>query len=107
MLGAIIGDLAGSIYEFEQIKKHRNVTINNIIEDNAFYSDDTILTIAIADSILNQKDYGESLKEYAIKYGNKIPQDIPYFKSMFIWARYPRNVVINKVNIIIEMTWFV
>jgi ADP-ribosylglycohydrolase len=92
MLGAIIGDLAGSIYEFEQIKKHRNVEINNIIEDNAFYSDDTILTIAIADSILNKKDYVESLKEYAIKYGNKIPQDIPYFKSMFspgftAWAK--------------------
>ena len=92
MIGAIIGDLAGSIYEFEQVKKHSNVTINNIIEDSAFYSDDTILTIAIADAILNQKDYGETLKEYAIKYEDKIPQDIPYFKSMFspgfmAWAK--------------------
>ena len=30
---------------------------NNLIEDNAFYSDDTILTIATLDAILNNKDY--------------------------------------------------
>lgn len=92
MLGAIIGDLAGSIYEFDQFKKHSNVKIKNIIEDNSFYSDDTILTIAIADAIVNKKDYEKTLKEYAIKYGDKIPENIPYFNTMFSpsftkWAR--------------------
>ena len=57
MYGAIIGDLAGSIYEFEQTKSIKNVSITNIIEENSFYSNDTILTIAIADVILNDKDY--------------------------------------------------
>lgn len=51
MLGAIIGDLAGSIYEFDQMKKHRNVSIKNIIEENSFFSDDAILTISIADAV--------------------------------------------------------
>jgi len=83
MLGAIIGDLAGSIYEFEQINNFHKVKINNVIEDNAFFSDDTILTIAIADAILNNVDYETKLKEYAIEYDNKIPNDIPYFKTMF------------------------
>lgn len=83
MLGAIIGDLAGSIYEFEQINNFHKVKLNNIIEENAFFSDDTILTIAISDAILNNVDYETKLKEYAIEYGNKIPKDIPYFKSMF------------------------
>ena len=83
MLGAIIGDLAGSIYEFEQIKNFHPVKINNIIEDNSFFSDDTILTVAVADAILNNVDYEKKLKEYAIEYGNKIPQGIPYFKTMF------------------------
>lgn len=41
MYGAIIGDLAGSIYEFEQTKSIANICIDNIIENNAFYSDDT------------------------------------------------------------------
>ena len=83
MLGAIIGDLAGSIYEFDQFKKHSNVKIKNIIEDNSFYSDDTILTIAIADAIINNKKYEQTLREYAIKYSDKIPQNIPYFETMF------------------------
>ena len=57
MYGAIVGDLAGSIYEFDQLKKVHRVQMNNLIEDNAFYSDDTILTIGILDAILNNKDY--------------------------------------------------
>jgi len=36
MLGAIIGDVAGSIYEFDQVKEHKNIEIKNIVEDNAF-----------------------------------------------------------------------
>ncbi len=83
MLGAIIGDLAGSVYEFDQVKKHSKIKIKNIIEDDAFFSDDTILTVAIADAIINQKSYEEMLKKYAIKYANKVPANIPYFKTMF------------------------
>ena len=84
MLGAIIGDLAGSIYEFEQIKNYHRVKItDNIIDKNSFFSDDTILTVAIADSILNNINYEKKLKEYAVCYDNKIPQGIPYFKTMF------------------------
>lgn len=83
MIGAIIGDLAGSIYEFGQFKKLEPVKIKNIIEENSFISDDTILTVAIADAILNKKPYEERLKYYAKKYGNMIPKNIPYFKTMF------------------------
>ncbi len=42
MYGAIIGDLAGSIYEYNQLKNVTSIKMNNIIEDNSFYSDDTI-----------------------------------------------------------------
>lgn len=83
MLGAIIGDLAGSVYEFEQVNHHSKVEVENIIEQNAFYSDDTILTVAIADAILNNTSYEDKLREYALKYNNFIPKNIPYFKTMF------------------------
>lgn len=83
MLGAIIGDLAGSIYEYDQIKGAKPVKINNIIEKDAFYSDDTILTMAITDAILNNVDYETKLKEYAKKFGNTLPKHTPYFKTMF------------------------
>lgn len=83
MLGAIIGDLAGSVYEFEQFTKVKPIKINKLIEEDSFFSDDTILTIAIADAIINNVSYESKLKEYALKYVNKVPQDTPYFPTMF------------------------
>lgn len=83
MYGAIIGDLAGSIYEYNQIKKVSTIKVNNIIEENSFYSDDTILTIAILDSMLTDKNFQKSLKEYGLKYLNYIPGYKPYFKTSF------------------------
>ena len=83
MYGAIIGDLAGSIYEFGQTKSIVNINIDNIIENNSFYSDDTILTIAIADAILNDKDYEKYLRYYIKKYSAYRPDFEPYFKTIF------------------------
>ena len=83
MLGAIIGDLAGSIYEFDQIKNTHPVIIDNIIEKNAFFSDDTILTVAILDAIVSKIDYGQKLKEYGKKYEKYMPDSKPYFATIF------------------------
>lgn len=83
MFGAIIGDLAGSIYEFEQIKQVKKVKMKNLIETGSFFSDDTILTVAVADAILNGCDYDEKLREYVLKYENYLPNFTPYFKTPF------------------------
>ena len=83
MWGAIIGDFAGSIYEFEQSKNISIIKKSKLIEDNSFFSDDTILTIAIIDAILNNGDYKEYLKKYAKEYMNSVPKDLPYFEKMF------------------------
>lgn len=83
MWGAIIGDLAGSIYEFDQTKKISSVEVQNIIEQEAFFSDDTILTIAILDAFLNNKDYEKYLKQYALEYLNYKPNYEPYFQRPF------------------------
>ena len=83
MYGAIIGDLAGSIYEYDQTKSIKPIYKDKIIEDNSFFSDDTILTVAIADCILNNGEYGKYLKEYTKRYINYHPDFYPYFKSSF------------------------
>lgn len=57
MYGAIIGDIVGSIYEYDEFNNSEKGIINlekrleilskkDLIEENCFYSDDTILTIA-------------------------------------------------------------
>ena len=83
MYGAIIGDLAGSIYEYDQINNIHNIKMNKIIEDNAFYSDDTILTIAILDAILDNKNYDYYLKKYIHEFEDYKPNCEPYFEGIF------------------------
>ncbi len=83
MLGAIYGDKAGSTYEYSQTKKVTPVLIDELEKEDAFYSDDTIETIAIMDAIINKKDYGETLREYILKYESYRPNFKPYFKTAF------------------------
>lgn len=82
MIGAIIGDFAGSTFEYDQFKKVSRIKCNELLPEGSFFSDDTILTIAIADAIVNGRDYGEKLKEYGLKYLKYIPVS-PYFDEMF------------------------
>lgn len=94
MYGAIIGDIAGSIYEYDEFNNSERGLINlekrleilskkDLIEDNCFFSDDTILTIAILDSILNGISYADKLKEYGLKYGTEKLNKPNYFEYMF------------------------
>lgn len=83
MLGAIYGDKSGSIYEFSQLKDIKGIDPQNLITEESFYSDDTLETIAVMDAILNNKDYGKTLREYILKHENYRPNFKPYFKTSF------------------------
>ena len=85
MWGAIIGDLAGSIYEYRQYKNVSLINVDKIITEDSFYSDDTILTIAIYDAILNDRSYEDCLREYGNKFLNYKPQTkiLEHFKTTF------------------------
>ncbi len=83
MLGAIFGDKAGSIYEFEQLKEIKSIEPKELILPNSFYSDDTIETIAVIDAIINNKDYDKTLREYILNNIDYKPDFKPYFKSSF------------------------
>ncbi len=60
MLGAIAGDIIGSVYEWHNIKR----TDFPLFDLGCTFTDDTVLTVAIADAILNKSSYGEKLREY-------------------------------------------
>lgn len=83
MLGAIYGDKAGSLYEFEQTKKIEGINPEKLILPNSFYSDDTIETIAVIDAIISNKDYEETLKNYILDNIDYKPDYEPYFKTSF------------------------
>ena len=63
MLGAIIGDIVGSIYEFNN---HRSKEFK-LFDKKCFFTDDTVMTCAIAKSILDCKGDYKDLSEKTIK----------------------------------------
>lgn len=77
MWGAIIGDIVGSIYEVLEVKakkehNKRSYEERMLIMDNktplftsdSSYTDDTVLTLAIGDAIMHDKDYEKYLRTY-------------------------------------------
>jgi len=66
MLGAIAGDIIGSVYEHHNIK----TTEFPLFSSNSRFTDDTVMTLAIADSLMNGEDWGSKLKEYFLIYPN-------------------------------------
>ncbi len=64
MLGAIAGDIIGSVYEHDPIK----TTDFPLFDHYSRFTDDTVLTIAVAYAILEKTDYATSLKYFGRKY---------------------------------------
>lgn len=83
MWGAIIGDLAGSTYEFGQLKKISKIEVDTLIKENSFFSDDTILTISILEAILKNLKYEDNLRKYVNFFREYKPDFSPYFNSPF------------------------
>lgn len=67
MLGAIIGDFIGSQLEFQQERLLHKEDFE-LITDNCKFTDDTVMTVATADAILNNKDFAVCYKEWGRKY---------------------------------------
>lgn len=66
MLGAIAGDIIGSVFEphWRRIKRKEF----DLFSKKSKFTDDTVLTIAVADAILHQKEYVHTIKDYYRRY---------------------------------------
>ena len=65
MIGAITGDIIGSVYEFDNIK----TTVFPFFTRKSNYTDDTIMTVAVTDWLL----YGGNLVQVMHRYGREFP----------------------------------
>lgn len=84
MLGTIIGDIVGSFYEFNN---YRHKDFSPFFNEHAFFTDDTICTVGIADALIRDADPAQILKGWCTRYkhvegwGNRffdwIESDIP------------------------------
>ena len=64
MIGAIAGDIIGSVYEQYQIKTKDFP----LFHPRCSFTDDTVLTVAVADAILTGRPYEQSVREIGRRY---------------------------------------
>lgn len=60
MIGAIAGDIIGSVYEHRPIRSKEFP----LFHPESRFTDDTVLTVAVADAVLGRRDYAGSLLAY-------------------------------------------
>lgn len=78
MLGAIIGDIVGSVYEFDN---YRAKDFSPLFRHDAFFTDDTVCTVAVADALLNCRHPAAALKDW----GNKYWENGGWGRSFALW----------------------
>lgn len=88
MIGAILGDVVGSIYEFDNIKTKEF----ELFDKECFFTDDSVMTIAIAEALMqadeikeeNLEDFKENLITVMHEIGVKYP-DCGYGGHFLVW----------------------
>lgn len=64
MFGACIGDIIGSVYEFRSWKQREFP----LFSDASTFTDDTVCTVAVAESLLEGSDPAASLRRWGLRY---------------------------------------
>lgn len=82
MLGAIIGDILGSRFEM----KNNKSKVFDLFDIDCHMTDDSVLTVAVADAFLSNKSYADTI----YRYGNKYP-DAGYGAKFRDWLNNKQN----------------
>ena len=96
MLGAIIGDMVGSVYEFENIK----TTDFPFFSPRSTYTDDSIMTVAVAEWLLTDNRHThDTLEEIMVKYAAAFPCPMGGYGGGFAqWLFRPERLVDYKTG---------
>lgn len=79
IIGTIAGDIIGSVYEFHPIKSKKF----ELFHENSEFTDDSIMTLAIADWLMEDKSSKEVLIRKIKEYGNIYPDPYGGYGGMF------------------------
>ena len=85
MLGAIVGDVVGSLYEFDRRRDVAHSKNFPLVQRTSYKTDDTVLTLAMADAVMNAipkrgdpvtlEAFEESVKHSMRKFVNEYPYE--------------------------------
>ncbi|MDD5393512.1 MAG: ADP-ribosylglycohydrolase family protein [Thiothrix sp.] len=93
MLGAIAGDIIGSVFEARNWRNeapHKSKDFP-LFDPKSKFTDDSVLTIALADAILHQRDYAEVMREYYQRYTK-----VGFGKAFRVWGATPDAPAYNS-----------
>ncbi|MDY3025500.1 MAG: ADP-ribosylglycohydrolase family protein [Candidatus Faecivicinus sp.] len=79
MIGAIIGDIIGSKYEFHNIRTKEFP----MLSPDCDYTDDSLMTIAVGKALLKWKDEGAPLNRATVEAMQAIGSSYPYPKGAY------------------------
>lgn len=93
MYGAILGDMIGSPYEFDMGDKTKDFPL---FSDDSYFTDDTVMTIAVAEAFLDAPDDEDTIRQRLIqsmqKWGHRYPAPVMEFVSAVGWtAKIPSH----------------
>ncbi len=96
MYGALLGDMIGAPYEFDRGDKTKDFPL---FGRDSIYTDDSVMTIAVAEALLDAREKGVETDEAKVKkllvdsmrrWGNKYPN--AGYGARFIWWLHDRNM---------------
>jgi len=95
MIGALFGDIVGSIYEWDNIKTKDF----ELYQKEMFFTDDSVMTLAIAKALMDYKKTGKDLSALTIGYmrniGIRYP-DAGYGGRFMMWLLQPNPQPYNS-----------
>lgn len=80
MIGAIAGDIVGSAFEFEPVKSTQFALFSN----QSRFTDDSILTVAVADALMADGFFAQEVAGYIRRYARRFP-DAGYGGMFYSW----------------------
>jgi ADP-ribosylglycohydrolase len=73
MIGAIVGDIVGSVYEWDNVKSEDF----DFMPDRCFFTDDTVMTCAVAEALLDARKGEGELSELLVRSMQRLGRAYP------------------------------
>lgn len=92
MLGAIIGDIVGSVYEFNNTK---NYNFSPLFAERCSFTDDSILTCAVAEWLLfDESRDPKELEKTIVRFCKRYPHPVGGYGNVFsTWIFEPESLI--------------
>ena len=93
IVGAVIGDIVGSRFEFLRGKNQPIPKYKKLFATTSTFTDDTALTMAIADALLHKREFRDTIWEYGHRYPNA-----GFGASFKNWLKGDKSVSNNSIG---------